>query len=154
MGVRVVWQEKMTFEVQQDGHTFLIDAAEAVGGRDLGPKPKALLLSALAGCTGMDVISILGKMRIPVERFAVSVEAEQTEEHPKRYTSARVRYELWGEGLEDKEKKVRRAVTLSEENYCGVFATLRPSMALTTEIVVNDQLLAAEAQATAPADDA
>jgi hypothetical protein len=55
---------------------------------------------------------------------------------------------------EDKEKKVRRAVTLSEENYCGVFATLRPSMALTTEIVVNDQLLAAEAQATAPADDA
>lgn len=141
MGVKVVWQEKMTFEVQQDGHTFLIDAAESVGGRDLGPKPKGLLLSALAGCTGMDVISILGKMRVPVERFAVSVDAEQTEDHPKRYTSARIRYELWGEGLEDKEKKVRRAVFLSENNYCGVSATLKPSMELSTEIVVNDKVL-------------
>ncbi len=148
MNVTVVWQEKMTFEVRQDGHVFTIDAAESVGGRNLGPKPKGLLLSALAGCTAMDVISILGKMRVEVARFAVSVDAEMTQDHPKRFTSAVTRYELWGEGLEDKAKKVRRAVSLSANNYCGVSATLKPSMELSTEIVINDKVLAPE-----PSDD-
>lgn len=136
MEVRANWQEEMTFEVEQDGHHFLIDAGAQVGGRDKGPRPKGLLLSALAGCTAMDVISILKKMRVPVERFAVRVEGELTEEHPKRFTTITVHYEI--EGPEEmSEKKIKRAVQLSEEAYCGVSATLRPGVELKTKIRVN-----------------
>ncbi len=138
MSVNVVWQEGMAFEVQQDGHTFLIDAVEETGGQDRGPRPKALMLSSLAGCTGMDVIFILKKLHVDVARFEVNVDAELTDEHPKRFTKMVSHYKLWGEGLEAQEKKVRRAVRLSEDMYCGVSATLRPSVTLEAKIFIND----------------
>lgn len=144
MGVKVVWQDEMAFEVQQDGHTFLIDAHEGVGGRDKGPRPKGLVLSGLAGCTGMDVISILKKMRVAVDRFAVEVDAELADEHPKRYTSGVVRYRLWGTDMP--LKKVRRAVQLSEDTYCGVSAMLKETMTLESEIWVNDVQIPKQAE--------
>jgi putative redox protein len=139
MEVKVSWQDGMAFRVDQDGHSFTIDAMAEHGGRDLGPQPKGLMLAALAGCTAMDVASILGRMRVQIERFEVSVKGELTEEHPKKFISATTTYRLWGEQLPDKLKKVRRAVQLSEENYCGVSATLAPAVELKSEIFVNDQ---------------
>ncbi|HRY99889.1 MAG TPA: OsmC family protein, partial [Bacteroidales bacterium] len=116
------WIDNMTFEAQVNGHSITIDADEAVGGRNLGPRPKPLMLVALAGCTGMDVISILGKMRIVPEYFNVAVEAEMTGEHPKTYEDIRIIYEFRGQDLP--MDKLEKAVALSQEKYCGVSAML------------------------------
>lgn len=141
MSVKVIWSEGMAFDVHQDGHSFAIDATDEFGGKNKGPRPKALMLSALAGCTAMDVVAILEKLRTPFDRFEVEVEGQLTDDHPKIYTEAKVIYRLWGAELPEKEKKVRRAVRLSEEIYCGVSATLEKAMTLSSEIWVNDKRL-------------
>lgn len=122
----------MTFETEVNGHKLTIDADPSVGGRDLGPRPKPLLLVALAGCTGMDVISILGKMRVTPDDFNVKVEADMTEEHPKYYDKIRIIYEFKGKDLP--MEKLEKAVSLSQERYCGVSAMLDKSSALSHEI--------------------
>ncbi|HRX67106.1 MAG TPA: OsmC family protein, partial [Tenuifilaceae bacterium] len=76
--IHIEWQGDMKFETELDGHKLIIDAAPEVGGTDKGPRPKPLMLVALAGCTGMDVVSILKKMRVELEGLKVWVEAEQT----------------------------------------------------------------------------
>lgn len=140
MQSKACWQGEMAFEVELNGHKFMIDAEEKFGGKNRGPRPKGLLLSALGGCTAMDVISILQKMRCKVDRCEVTVTGELAEDHPKRFLTAHVKYELWGSELP--ENKVKRAVRLSEETYCGVSATLRPSVGMTSEILVNGAVLA------------
>jgi putative redox protein len=127
-------QEEMAFEVALDGHTFLIDADESVGGKDRGPRPKALLLSGLAGCTAMDVTSILGKMKVSFDSFKVEIDAHLTDEHPKIYDKIHVRYVLTGSDID--RSKVERAVELSEERYCGASAMLRQAAEITSEIVI------------------
>jgi putative redox protein len=137
MDAKVVWQEGMAFEAALDGHTFTIDAKEEVGGRHKGPAPKGLTLVSLAGCTAMDVISILQKMREPVDSFEVATEAVVAEEHPKKFLKIVIKYRLTGQELS--KDKVMRAVELSEENYCGVSATLRPAVKLSSEIYINGE---------------
>ena len=131
---KVVWNEGMSFNVELDGFNFIIDAEENVGGKDLGPRPKGLTLISLAGCTGMDVISILKKMRIEVDSFEVSTDADLTNEHPKRFTDIKVIYTFTGENIPP--EKVKKAVSLSEDRYCGVSATLNYSVELTNEILI------------------
>lgn len=143
MESKVVWKQGMAFDVHLDGHVFTIDADEKVGGQDLGPTPKGLTLSSLAGCTGMDVISILTKMRVPVASLEVSARAVLSEEHPKRFLQITTRYELTGPEDLDVER-IERAVQLSEERYCGVSATLKPTVEMRTEIVVNGQMVHGE----------
>ena len=116
--VRVNWLENMAFEAEVNGHKIIIDAAEAVGGENRGPRPKPLMLVALAGCTGMDVVSILKKMRVEVETFNVVVEGDLTEEHPKQFSKMRIIYEFKGNDLP--MDKLEKAINLSEERYCGV----------------------------------
>lgn len=139
MDSTVIWKQGMAFETALDGHTFMMDLGTEAGGQDLGPRPKGLVLSALAGCTAMDVISILAKMRQQVTSFSVRAEGTTTDEHPKRFVSAVLHYDL--EGVDLDLSKVRRAVTLSEERYCGVNATLAPTVSITREIRVNGELL-------------
>lgn len=91
----VNWLDGMAFESEVNGHKIVIDADEAVGGKDRGPRPKPLMLLALAGCTGMDVVSILKKMRVELDNFSVEVEANNTEEHPKHYDEMKVIYKFW-----------------------------------------------------------
>ncbi len=86
------WKDNMAFEADVNGFKIMLDADEAVGGENRGPKPKALTLVSLAGCTSMDVISILKKMRVVPEYFNVEVEGELTEEHPKYYHNIHVKY--------------------------------------------------------------
>jgi putative redox protein len=130
----VRWHSGMAFEVEQDGHRFLLDASPEGGGQNLGPRPKALLLSGLGACTGIDVVSILQKMHVPFDGLEVQVRAEQREEHPRIYTGIHVSYVFKGKDLP--MDKLARAVRLSEETYCGVSAMLRPAVPITSEIVV------------------
>lgn len=128
------WKSDMAFEASVNGHTLVLDATDEAGGHDLGPRPKPLTLVSLAGCTGMDVISILRKMREPVSWFNVRVKGEMTTEHPKTYIKIKLIYEFKAsDGLKD--ENVRKAVSLSKERYCGVSALLRKAADLEDEIV-------------------
>ena len=135
MKSKVVWNEEMSFTAKLDGFDFVIDADEKVGGKDRGPRPKGLTLVSLAGCTGMDVISILKKMKVEVDSFEVLTDSELTEEHPKRFTSIKITYSLKGKDIP--VDKVKKAVSLSEERYCGVSATLKPGVEITSKILIN-----------------
>jgi len=128
------WLEDMAFETDIDGHKITIDAKPEVGGQDRGPRPKPMMLAALGGCTAMDVISILKKMRVEVKSLNVIVEGELSEEHPRRFLKMHVIYEVEGENLP--LDKIEKAVSLSEEKYCGVSAAYREVMELTSEIVL------------------
>jgi len=128
------WIGDMAFEAEVQGFKIALDADPSVGGQNKGPKPKALTLVSLAGCTSMDVISILKKMRVEPEYFNVEVEGELTEEHPKYYHSIHVRYIFRGKDLP--MAKLEKAVNLSEERYCGVSALLSKGAKLSSEIVV------------------
>lgn len=130
--VTISWLENMAFEAKVNGHKIMLDASDAVGGENRGPRPKPLMMVALAGCTGMDVISILKKMRVEVEAFNVVVEGDITEEHPKQFSQMRVVYEFKGTDLP--MDKLEKAVNLSEERYCGVSAMLKKAIGITTQI--------------------
>ncbi|MDY6800415.1 MAG: OsmC family protein [Bacteroidota bacterium] len=129
------WKKGMAFETELNGHKIVIDADSAVGGKNLGPRPKPLMLLALAGCTGMDVISILKKMRVELDDFNVEVIANNTDEHPKHYDEMKVIYKFWGKELP--EDKINKAVNLSEERYCGVSFVYRKYVKMSTEIQIN-----------------
>lgn len=128
------WKGGMAFETDLDGHKLVIDALPEVGGSDLGPRPKVLMLVALGGCTGMDVVSMLKKMRVEVADFNIKVEANMTEEHPKHFDDMKLIYEFEGENL-DKDK-IKKAIDLSMERYCGVSVVYRKAMPVNYEIVI------------------
>ena len=130
--VKVQYLENMAFKANVNGHEIVIDAGEQVGGEDRGPRPKPLMLTALAGCTGMDVVSILKKMRVEFDDFNVTVEGDLTEEHPKQFYKMNVIYEFKGTNLP--MEKLKKAVSLSEERYCGVSASYKKAMEITSEI--------------------
>ncbi len=127
------WKGDMAFSAQVNGHEIILDADETVGGHDAGPRPKPFILVALAGCSGMDVVSILKKMREPVSWFNMKVRGELTEEHPKTYTAITLVYEFKAaDGLKD--ENVRKAIDLSQERYCGVSALLKKAIPVSFEV--------------------
>jgi putative redox protein len=126
------WTGNMAFDTELDGHKLIIDADESAGGHNLGIRPKKLMLTALAGCTGMDVVLLLKKMRIEPEIFNVRVDGSVTEEHPKQYESMHIIYEFKGENLP--EDKLIKAIELSQEKYCGVSALYKKAIKITYEI--------------------
>lgn len=133
--VSVKWLDEMSFEGEVNGHKIIIDADEAVGGKNRGPRPKPFMLLALAGCTGMDVVSILSKMRVELTDFKVSVKGDLTEEHPKHFSAMHVIYEFWGNDLP--MDKLEKAINLSEDRYCGVNAVYKKVMSVTSEIITH-----------------
>ena len=135
--VNVSWVKNMAFEAEIGGHKIIIDADTEVGGDNLGPKPKPLMLVALAGCTGMDVVSLMRKMRVNFDKFNIRVDADLTEEHPKHYISMHIIYEVFGKDLP--YDKIQRAVELSQDKYCGVSATYRDVLELTYKIELNEE---------------
>ncbi len=125
----------MAFEMTLDGHHKLVmDAEDDFGGKDRGPRPKQLLISALTGCTGMDVVSILNKMKVEFTNFEIKVEADMTEEHPKVYSKIHLIYEFTGKDLQASIKQIEKAVHLSQNRYCGVADMLGKAAELTNEI--------------------
>ncbi|RIH66009.1 OsmC family peroxiredoxin [Mariniphaga sediminis] len=132
--VDLAWTDNVAFETDMDGHKVVIDAGIDSGGSDLGPRPKKLMLTALAGCTGIDVIMILKKMKVEPEAFNVIVEADVTDEHPKHYHKMKVIYQFKGKGLP--VEKLEKAVKLSEDKYCGVTAVYKKAMNVESEVRV------------------
>ena len=130
--VSTKWLENMSFESEINGHKLIIDAKEEVGGQDRGPRPKPLMLAALGGCTSMDMVSILKKMRVELKSLNVIVEGELSEEHPRRFLKMHVIYEVEGDNLP--MDKIEKAVSLSEEKYCGVSAVYKEVIEITSEI--------------------
>lgn len=118
MKTLTTWVNGHQFVSEQNGQTISID-----GSLQSGMSPKALLLSGIAGCSGVDVVDILEKMRVPFSKFEVLAEAEQTEEHPRVFTRIDLIYKLDVDAAEI--DKVKKAVDLSLEKYCGVAAMLR-----------------------------
>lgn len=136
ISVNTNWKGNMAFEADVNGHKFMIDADEKVGGQDQGPRPKPLMLAALAGCTGMDVISILKKMRVELDDFDVDVQAESSDEHPVSYTKMHIKYTFKGKDLP--LDKIEKAVNLSQDRYCGVSDFYKKVIPLTHEIIITE----------------
>jgi putative redox protein len=135
MDVKVQWTPPMRFDgFAAGGAPITLDAHPDHGGSGAGPTPMESVLIALAGCTGMDVVSILRKMRAPLAGLRIEVSAQRAPDHPKVFTQIHVRYVAWGEGLQ--RDQVERAAALSQEKYCSVSAMLRKSADLSYEVVV------------------
>ncbi|HSD13153.1 MAG TPA: OsmC family protein [Flavobacterium sp.] len=118
------WKGKMKFESDNpSGDIIVMDSGPDHGGEGSGLRPKAMMLSSLAGCTGLDVASLIEKMKLEVEDFKIITEGDLTKEHPKTYHTVRVNYHFYGKNLN--EKKLERAVNLSVESYCGVMVMFR-----------------------------
>lgn len=132
--VNVKWQENMVFEANVNNHKIIMDADDSAGGQDLGPRPKALTLAGLGGCTGMDVVSLLRKMKVDVESFEIRIEAELTDEHPKIYHTIVLYYIFKGKDLP--LDKIEKAVSLSQEKYCGVSAMFGKASKIEYKIVL------------------
>src|SRR5690606_194250 len=132
--VSIRWTGNMAFESEVNGHKLVLDAAKEFGGEDLGYRPKPLVMAALAGCTGMDVVSILKKMRVECDGLEIKVEGDVADEHPKTYTALKLIYEFKGKDLP--MEKLEKAVALSEETYCGVWAMYKKAVPVTYEIRV------------------
>lgn len=119
---RIKWVEGMQFVGRApSGHSIVLDTHEKAGGTDSSVRPAELVLVGLGGCTAMDVISILRKMRVPFEDFEVEVNAEEAEEHPKVLTKIELVYRVTGDVPED---KLEKAISLSQERYCSVSTML------------------------------
>ena len=139
LDAKIDWQQGLAFQAHLDGFDFVIDGTPEAGGRNLGPRPKGLTLVSLLGCTGMDVISILGKMKVKVEKFEVTAEAQLAEEHPKKILAIKVVYAFTGANLT--AEPLQKAIALSEEKYCGVRATLMPTVNISHALIVNGETI-------------
>ncbi len=132
------WLGNMAFESNNpSGHTLRIDAGPEDGGEGSGMRPKALMLTALAGCSGLDVGMMIRKMKLDVRDFTIESTANLTEEHPKYYDEVSVVYHFYGDSLN--EKKLQRAVDLSVEKYCGVMEMFRRFAKVNIETVYHHE---------------
>jgi putative redox protein len=126
------WKGKMVFEAKtESGHSVLMDAKPEVGGEGNGPAPMELLMVSLGGCTAMDVVSILKKMRADLESMTVRIDSERAPEHPKIFTKIDIHYYFVGRDI--KEENVKKAIELSQEKYCSVTAMLKEKAEITCD---------------------
>lgn len=134
MGVKIntTWKGNMQFESTNAGGNLMIDAGPKNDGMGEGYRPKSLMLSALAGCTGLDIVPLLKKMRAEVDDIKIDITANLTAEHPKYYDKVHVVYTFIGTDL--KKSKIKKAVDLSVEKYCGVMEMFRKFAKVTNEI--------------------
>lgn len=139
MQITAQWTAPQRFDAAAPatGSRLTMDTPPESGGTGQGPTPMETVLMALAGCTGIDVVSILGKMREHLEGLTIQVSAGRATEHPRVYTKIHVRYVAWGRGL--KREQVERAAALSREKYCPVTAMLGKTAEISHEVVVSDR---------------
>ena len=133
--VDVQWMGKMQFNALVNGHTIVMDAPEKVGGEDNGPIPKPFVLTALAGCTGMDIAAILRKAEKNPDEFDMKVIGEISKRAPIEYIAIHVIYDF--KGTEENKEAALNAVTDSQEKYCGVSSMLKKALPVTWEVNYN-----------------
>ncbi len=131
------WTGDLGFETEINGHTLKMDVATGNGGHDAGPRPKPLLLAALTGCSGMDIVSILKKMQVKDYSFSMEADGMTQDEHPMVYKTITVKFRFSGEDLP--EDKVVKAVNLSTQKYCAVNAMLKEAAEIIVKIFLNDK---------------
>jgi putative redox protein len=136
------WKGGMAFDLDLQDRKIPVDAVEEFGGKGYGPQPKGLMLSALAGCTAMDVVSLLGKMKVPFDSFKVDIDAELADTHPKVFTYVTVKYLFTGNEEELVQKKILRSIDLSLNDYCGVAATMKHTAEISWELIINGETVA------------
>lgn len=135
--IETQWMGKMQFNALVNGHTVIMDAPERVGGEDLGPIPKPFVLSALSGCTGMDIIAILRKANKEIKDFNMKVAGEISKKPPIEYISIHIQYDF--KGPEENKTAALDAVNESQEKYCGISHMLKKIMPLTWEVNYNGE---------------
>lgn len=137
MKARIKWIEQMAFVGEtESGHAVVMDAAAAVGGRNLGPRPMEMLLLGAGGCSSIDVISILKKMRQAVSDCYVEIEAERAETDPKVFTKIHLHFVIKGKDI--KAEAVEKAVKLSAEKYCSASIMLGATAAMTHDFEIQE----------------
>lgn len=114
MQATVFWHEKLQFTGVSGEHQILMDSSTG----KTGPTPMQLVLMGLGACSGMDVVSILEKMRVSFDKFQIKLEAQRQAEHPKVFAQVKMIYQIWGEDVP--AEKLIRAVELTQEKYCSV----------------------------------
>lgn len=133
MKVIANWKEALAFDVVSDnGHHITLDTTIENGSLNSGMSPKKLVLAGLCGCSGMDVVDILRKMKVPFTKVEVAAEAEQSDEHPKVFTKIEMVYRA--DVAHEQVDQLNRAVALSQEKYCGVSAMLEKNCPITYRI--------------------
>lgn len=130
--VKATWQNNMTFTSTSKEGEIRLDASKDVGGDDNGLRSKSLMLSSLAGCTGMDLASLIKKMRVEINGMSIEVVAELTDEHPKTYKNTHVTYNFDAPNADP--AKLKKIVELSFNKYCGVIAMFKSFSVVTYEI--------------------
>ena len=130
--VNTIFNEGMSFTATINGHKLVMDTNAEDGGMDIGPGPKRLMLASLAGCTGIDIVSILNKMKVSFSSFSISTQASLTTENPKIYDHVKITYKI--KMAEVDKPKMIKAVNLSKDKYCGVFAMFSKFAKMDTEI--------------------
>ena len=133
--IETQWMGKMQFNSLINGHTIVMDAPEKVGGEDNGPIPKPFILTALSGCTGMDIVAILRKSQKEVQDLNIKVTGELSKQQPIQYIAIHVSYDFTGE--ESSRDAALDAVTVSQEKYCGVSQMLKKALPVTWEVNYN-----------------
>ncbi|MBS3909491.1 MAG: OsmC family protein [Actinobacteria bacterium] len=123
MKANVKWVDGLQFVgINERNSAVVMDGPPAAGGEGVGMKPTELLLIALAGCTAMDVISIMRKKRQEVREFSVAVEGSRREEYPQSFNEIKLVYRVKGDNID--EEALKRSIELSEEKYCSVRMTM------------------------------
>ncbi|MBS1757596.1 MAG: OsmC family protein [Bacteroidetes bacterium] len=133
--IEVQWMGKMQFNALVNGHTIIMDGPEKVGGEDNGPIPKPLVLTALAGCTGMDIAAIIKKANKTFSEFDIKVTGEISKRIPIEYIAVHLVYIF--KGLNENKEIALNAVTDSQEKYCGVSSMLKKALPVTWEVIYN-----------------
>jgi len=134
--IKAHWLSDLAFETEVDGHKIYMDSSAEHGGKNTGPRPKPLMMVALAGCTGMDVASMLKKMRVEVDDMTVEVEGELSEERPKRFIGMKVIFRVKGKDVP--RDKVEKAIMLSRDKYCGVSANYSKAFPIEHELIIEE----------------
>ncbi|MHB9091915.1 MAG: OsmC family protein [Chloroflexota bacterium] len=146
---KLTWEKGMAFTGHTgSGHEMRLDASAESGGADSAGRPLETLLVALGGCTGMDVVSILRKMRQEVTDYEINLHAERAREHPKVFTRVVVEHVLTGHNLS--EDAVKKAIGLSENKYCSANAMLRKAVPIEFRYRIVNAPAAAVAGAALP----
>ena len=137
--IETQWMGKMQFNALINGHTVVMDAPEKSGGEDIAPIPKPFVLAALSGCTGMDIVALLRKANNPVDDLSMTVTGELSKQVPIQYVSIHIRYDF--KGAENIGEAAMKAVTDSQEKYCGVSSLLKKAIPVTWEVNYNGNQL-------------
>ncbi|MDB5210254.1 MAG: OsmC family protein [Sediminibacterium sp.] len=135
--IETQWMGKMQFNALVNGHTIVMDAPERSGGEDLGPIPKPFILTALAGCTGMDIVALLRNEHKEVADFSIKVIGELCKQKPIEYIAIHIIYNFRGNS--NCREEAMYAVSASQEYYCGVSHMLKKALPVTWEVYFNDE---------------